>query len=239
MLVYFNYLIYCIPRVFWEGFFFSWQCPENCTTFTLLSRLFIEFHCVLFCIYRTPSRCWVATPALPPCTRRRTQSVWGPTPSRPPWNTPTWTTTTVDSWNLPANWAKIWQWNVLVCNLTQMRKRMNKWRQLLISQLAFNQVERRNICWEWYHSWFTTSMFWILVHTRVKGFRQKFKVQFKECVGKTIEWELTEKVLFILLLYRTYNETCTVCSRHGRNIFEVEAKNVKCLVLCIISREML
>lgn len=70
----------------------------------------------------TPSRCWVATQALPPCTRRRTRSVWGPTPSRPPWNTPTWTTTTVDSWSLPANWAKIWQWNVLVCNLTQMKK---------------------------------------------------------------------------------------------------------------------
>lgn len=165
MLVYFNYLIYCIPRVNLRMFLFITECPENCTTFTLLSRLFIEFHCVLFCIYRTPSRCWVATPAPPPCTRRRTRSVWGPTPSRPPWNTPTWTTTTVDSWNLPANWAKIWQWNVLVSNLTQMRKGMNKWRQLLISQLTFNQVERRNICWEWYHSWFTTSMFWILVHT--------------------------------------------------------------------------
>lgn len=111
---------------------------------------------------------------------------------------------------------------------------MNKQGQLLISQLTFNQVERRNICWEWYRTWFTTSMFWILVHTRVKGFRQKFKVQFKEYVGKTIEWELTEKVLFILLLYRTYNETCTACSRRGRNILEVEAKNVKCLVLCII-----
>lgn len=122
MLVYFNYLIYCIPRVNLRMFLFITECPENCTTFTLLSRLFIEFHCVLFCIYRTPSRCWVATPALPPCTRRRTQSVWGPTPSRPPWNTPTWTTTTVDSWSLPANWAKIWQWNVLVCNLTQMRR---------------------------------------------------------------------------------------------------------------------
>lgn len=187
----------------------------------------------------TPSRCWVATPAPPPCTRRRTRSVWGPTPSRHPWNTPTWTTTTVDSWNLPANWAKIWQWNVLVSNLTQMRKGMNKRRQLLISQLRVNQVERRNICWEWYRTWFTTSMFWILVHTRVKVSPQKFKVQFKEYVGKTIEWELTEKVLFILLLYRTYNETCTACSRRGRNILEVEAKNVKCLVLCIISREML
>lgn len=116
-----SHLLYT-KSVFEKVFLFVTECPENCTTFTLLSRLFIEFHCLLFCIYRTPSRCWVATQALPPCTRRRTRSVWGPTPSRPPWNTPTWTTTTVDSWNLPANWAKIWQWNVLVCNLTQMRK---------------------------------------------------------------------------------------------------------------------
>lgn len=116
-----SHLLYT-KSVFEKVFLFVTECPENCTTFTLLSRLFIEFHCLLFCIYRTPSRCWVATPAPPPCTRRRTRSVWGPTPSRHPWNTPTWTTTTVDSWNLPANGAKIWQWNVLVCNLTQMRR---------------------------------------------------------------------------------------------------------------------
>lgn len=193
-------------------FLFITECPENCTTFTLLSRLFIEFHCLLFCIYRTPSQCWVATQALPPCTRRRTRSVWGPTPSRPPWNTPTWTTTTVDSWNLPANWAKIWQWNVLVSNLTQMRKGMNKWRQLLISQLTFNQVERRNICWKWYHSWFTTSMFWILVHTRVKIFRQKFKVQFKECVGKNdrvrVNWK--SAIYFVTVQNLQWNLHCVL-----------------------------
>lgn len=160
----------------------------------------------------TPSRCWVATQALPPCTRRRTRSVWGPTPSRPPWNTLTWTTTTVDSWNLPANWAKIWQWNVLVSNLTQMRKGMNKRRQLLISQLTFNQVERRNICWKWYHSWFTTSMFWILAHTRVKGFRQKFKVQFKECVGKNdrvrVNWK--SAIYFVTVQNSQWNLHCVL-----------------------------
>lgn len=160
----------------------------------------------------TPSRCWVATPVPPPCTRRRTRSVWGPTPSRPPWNTPTWTTTTVDSWNLPANWAKIWQWNVLVSNLTQMRKGMNKRRQLLISQLRVNQVERRNICWEWYRTWFTTSMFWILVHTRVKVFRQKFKVQFKECVGKNdrvrVNWK--SAIYFVTVQNLQWNLHCVL-----------------------------